>query len=102
MVAEAYAPSMVDVIVRATATRWAADEFPGWVEASVLDARGKKHRIVEKVPVLTSLRVTAESPFPFEFWIAAEVDGRGGGPRGPGSAHGPGLVPGQRARLGAQ
>lgn len=65
---------MVDVIVRATATRWEANEFPGWVEASVLDARGKEHRIVEKVPVLTSLTVTADSPFPFEFWIAAEME----------------------------
>ena len=65
---------MVDVRVRATATRWESGDFPGFVEASVLDARGKEHRIVEKVPILTSLTVRADSPFPFEFWIAAEME----------------------------
>ena len=70
----AYAGSMVEVIVRATATRWESDWFPGWVEASVLDARGQEHRIIEKVPVLTSAEITADSPFPFEFWIDAEME----------------------------
>lgn len=60
--------------MRATATRWEADHQPGWVEASVLDARGKEHRIVEKVPVLFSQEVTAESLFPFGCWIAAEIE----------------------------
>jgi hypothetical protein len=26
------------------------------------------------VPVLSSLAVTADSPFPFEFWMAAEME----------------------------
>jgi hypothetical protein len=65
---------MVEVIVGATATRWEADEFPGWVEAPVLDARGQEHRIVEKVPVLTFARGHGRLVVPFEFWIAAAME----------------------------
>jgi hypothetical protein len=32
---------------------WHSDEFPGWIEVSVRDARGQDHRIVDKVPALT-------------------------------------------------
>lgn len=54
--------------------RWQSDDFPGWVEVSVRDARGRDHRIIEKVPVLTSLPVTADSRFPMPFWIDAEAE----------------------------
>ena len=66
---------MANVRVRATATRWESNDQPGWVEASVLDARRKEHRIVEKEPVLFTPpeQATADSPFPFEFWLAAEI-----------------------------
>ena len=62
------------VKVRAAAVRWKSDEFPGWIEVSVRDARGQDHRIVDKVPALTPLTITAESPLPIEFWIEAEMD----------------------------
>lgn len=64
----------VEVRVRASAIRWASDDFPGWVEASVRDARGRDHRIAEKVPVLTPLTINADSTFPIEFWIEAEMN----------------------------
>jgi hypothetical protein len=67
------------VKVRAEAVRWHSDDFPGWVEVSVRDARGQDHRIVEKVPVLTPLVITAASPFPIEFWIDAEAESVEGG-----------------------
>jgi hypothetical protein len=62
------------VKVRATAVRWESDCFPGWVEVVVVDARRHEHRIVEKVPVLTSLTITTDSTFPIELWIEAELD----------------------------
>ena len=37
--------------VRATATRWLSDDFPGFVEIVFADARGVRHTIHEKVPV---------------------------------------------------
>ncbi|MGW0502794.1 hypothetical protein [Micromonospora sp. NPDC003241] len=66
------------VKLRAVAVRWHSDDSPGWVEVSVRGARGRHHRIVAKVPVLTTLKVTARSHFPIEFWIEAgakSVDG---------------------------
>ena len=63
------------VKVRATAVRWESDSFPGWIEVTVVDARRREHRIVEKVPVLTLLMITSESTFPIELWIEAELDG---------------------------
>lgn len=42
----------------------------------MLDAHGKEHRILEKEPVLFSppQQATADSPFPFEFWIDAKME----------------------------
>jgi hypothetical protein len=65
---------MADVIVRATAARWASDDFPGWIEFQVVDAEGRSHRVVEKVPVLTTNPITAASDFPFELWLRATCD----------------------------
>ncbi|MFC8039446.1 hypothetical protein ACFUOZ_08840 [Paenarthrobacter sp. NPDC057355] len=65
---------MTHVIVRANAMRWADDHFPGWIEVDVVDAEGRTHRIVEKVPVLAKADITAESTFPLELWIEAEFE----------------------------
>lgn len=67
------------VKLRALAMRWHTDDFPGWVEVSVRDAQGQDHRILEKVPVLTSLDITADSSFPIGFWIEAEIESIDGG-----------------------
>jgi hypothetical protein len=71
-------PPVVRVKVRAKAVRWASDDFPGWIEAAVLDIRRQEHRIVDKVPVLTPLTITHDSPFPVEFWIDAVMAGING------------------------
>lgn len=70
---------MTHVIVRATAMRWADDHFPGWIEVDLVDAEGRTHRIVEKVPVLAKAGITAASTFPFELWIQAEFERMNGG-----------------------
>jgi hypothetical protein len=65
----------VDVRLRVVAIRWVSNDFPGWMEVSALDVRGQEHRIVEKVPILSRHTITDQSPFPFELWIAGEMDG---------------------------
>ena len=65
---------MTQVIVKATVVQWASDDFPGWIELEVVDAEGRSHRLVEKVPVLTSATITAASDFPFELGLRAECD----------------------------
>ncbi len=62
------------VKVRTCAIRWVSDDFPGFIEASVRDVRANDHRIIEKVPVLTTVEITAGSAFPLEVWIEAEMD----------------------------
>ena len=64
---------MADAIVRAHAVRWVSDDFPGWIEVGLVDADGYEHRIVEKVPVLTTRDLTAASEFPSEFWLKADT-----------------------------
>ncbi|WP_123827080.1 hypothetical protein [Micromonospora globispora] len=60
--------------VRANALRWADDAFPGWVEVSLVDSIGRDHRIVEKVPVLTTQGIRAANTFPMELWLDVQVD----------------------------
>lgn len=64
---------MTSVIVRGTALRWISDHQPGVIEVGIVDSHGQEHRIIEKVPVLTSREVTSASAFPADLWIAAEA-----------------------------
>jgi hypothetical protein len=64
---------VADAIVRAQATRWVNDSFPGWIEVRVIDAAGRDHRIVDKVPVLTTLEIRSDTSFPTELWIRADT-----------------------------
>jgi hypothetical protein len=69
---------VVDALVRAEAIRWVDDSFPGWIEVKVIDAAGRDHRIVDKVPVLTPLDLRSDTSSPAELWIEAatsDVDG---------------------------
>ena len=71
---------MSDAIVRAEVLRWASDDAPGWIEVGLKDADGREHRIVGKVPVLTTRTITAASDFRTELWLdadAGEVTGKG-------------------------
>ena len=64
---------MADAIVRAQAVRWVDDCFPGWIEVKVIDAAGRDHRIVDKVPILTALDIRSDTSFPTELWIGADA-----------------------------
>lgn len=65
---------MSAVIVRATATRWESDDFPGWMEVVIVDADGQEHRVIEKVPVLSMDKFTSATNFPVELWIRGTMD----------------------------
>lgn len=39
----------------------------------VIDAAGRDHRIVDKVPILTMLDIRSETSFPTELWIRADT-----------------------------
>lgn len=64
---------MTEAIVRAQVLRWVSDDEPGWIEVALVDADGREHRIIEKVPVLTTRSITAASSFPAEFWVRADT-----------------------------
>lgn len=59
--------------VRATATRWISDDFPGFVELALTDANGVRHTIHEKVPALGGEGLSASAAYPREVWIEAAV-----------------------------
>lgn len=41
----------------------------------VIDATGRDHRIVDKVPILTTLDIRSDTCFPTEVWIGADATG---------------------------
>lgn len=61
------------VKVRVTPVGWDFDSFPGVVEVVVRDAGGRRHRIIDKIPVLTSMEVSSEPVPPIEMWVDAEL-----------------------------
>lgn len=63
----------VVIKVRARVVGWVSDDFPGWLEVIVRDASGEEHRIVDKLPVLTSLPIGPGSPLPPELWLHADM-----------------------------
>jgi hypothetical protein len=52
------------VAIRVQVLGWIDDAQPGWVECSLVDARGKKHRFREKAPVVSSAGLHAGSQYP--------------------------------------
>ncbi|NKF24800.1 hypothetical protein [Solimonas marina] len=49
---------------------------PGFVECGFVDARGKEHVFIEKVPVVTSRNLSAESIYPQSGHIACKELGQ--------------------------
>ena len=54
-------------------TRFVNSEQPGWVEFNLLDAFGKTHTFIEKVPVLTTQDLNEKSIFPVSTVITCET-----------------------------
>ena len=55
---------------------------PGWVECELVDAEGRRHIIVDKVPVVTTKDLRADSEYPTLGSVPCEIlkryqDGRG-------------------------
>ncbi len=46
---------------------------PGWVRAEFLDAAGLKHRVVEKVPVITDKDLWIDSEYPCSGAIGCKI-----------------------------
>jgi hypothetical protein len=44
--------------------RFANENQPGWVECEFADAEGRKHRVVDKVPIFTTKPLDAGSYYP--------------------------------------
>jgi hypothetical protein len=53
--------------------RYVDDSFPGWVECQLFDAEGREHLFVEKVPVVASEDLDAESPSPQPTFVECTV-----------------------------
>lgn len=50
--------------LRITITEYVDDGFPGWVACEFVDADGRVHRLVEKVPVVTDQVLLPTSVYP--------------------------------------
>ena len=60
--------------VRCEIVRWVSDEpQPGWVEASIVDARGRRWSFFDKPPVFSDGDVRQSSDFPLPGVIRCEV-----------------------------
>jgi hypothetical protein len=47
--------------------------YPGWVDCELVDAAGRTHVITEKVPLVTSEDLDADSKYPLPGEIACEI-----------------------------
>jgi hypothetical protein len=63
---------MTQVIVAATAVRRLSGDAPGRIEAEVVDAAGRAHRLVITVPERASRAATASTDVPFRLGLRAE------------------------------
>lgn len=62
---------MLELIVQIC--RITNDEFPGWVECKLTDARGNEHVFLEKVSVVTEAALTSASEYPQPGFIACRI-----------------------------
>jgi hypothetical protein len=53
--------------------RFVDDSFPGWVECEFADAEGRRHSIIEKVPVVTTEVLDADSDYPKRGSVGCEI-----------------------------
>lgn len=62
---------MKSIIV--TIEMFLADDFPGWVICSLIDADGKEWRFEEKVPVVSLEALTKHSTYPCIGYVECEI-----------------------------
>ncbi|HRE62089.1 MAG TPA: hypothetical protein PL096_13370 [Micropepsaceae bacterium] len=51
-------------LLRVSLTSWVDDDQPGFVSGTFVDAEGRSHHIVDKVPIFTRENLTADGPWP--------------------------------------
>ena len=56
-----------------TIIRYVEGDFPGWVECELLDASGRRHLFIEKVPVVSRDSLLEESSYPCGGTIDCEL-----------------------------
>jgi hypothetical protein len=61
--------------IKVSIDRFTDASQPGWVECTLVDAAGRRHVFVEKVPIVTAEDLWADSAYPREGFIACTVMG---------------------------
>jgi hypothetical protein len=59
--------------IKVSITRFVDEWFPGYVECTFNDARGREHIVHEKVPIFTDLDLDINSEYPQNGVIACEI-----------------------------
>ena len=54
--------------------RFIDDHQPGFVECRLVDANGQSHMFIEKLPIVTSANLWADSSYPQAGTIACEIE----------------------------
>lgn len=54
--------------------RYVDDHFPGWAACVLTDADGKRHEFTEKVPVVSSSDLRADSSYPQPGYIGCVIE----------------------------
>lgn len=62
---------MSDLMVQIV--RFAVNNQPGWVECEFVDAGGRRHSIIEKIPVVTAEDLDADSEYPRPGTVRCEI-----------------------------
>jgi hypothetical protein len=53
--------------------RFVDEAFPGWVECRFVDATGRQHSFIEKVPIVTNEDLDADSAYPQPGIVGCEI-----------------------------
>ena len=59
--------------LRVSIVRYTNDSFPGWVECDFKDAYGKRHIIVDKVPMVTTEMLDSASTYPAKGSLKCQI-----------------------------
>lgn len=53
--------------------RFVDEKFPGWVECKFVDATGRPHSFIEKIPIVTNEDLDADSGYPQPGIVGCEI-----------------------------
>lgn len=61
------------MILKVQVVRYVDNGFPGWVESEFIDAEGRRHEFVEKVPIISDEQIGPEDIYPRNGRIRCEI-----------------------------